>query len=498
MIGKRHFISCILSFAWLSLLIAGVSSAAMITVNSVADPGAPGICALRDAITAANSQTKVNGCKKGSGNDTINFSVSGTTQLADTLPQITDNRLAINGPVTIDGGSAVQVMQVGSAATLNLNDLTIAHGSIASNVPITPLNPTINGGGILNDGTLTVTNSTFTGNTATFDSSGGGIYNEGTLTIIKSTFSDNGSGVGGAIFNNGTLTVTNSTFSDNNGFPQAAGIYNSGTLTVTTSTFSDNRADDEAGGILNTKNLTVRKSTFSGNFGGIGGGIYNIGSLIVKKSTFSANIASVPGGSFGAGIYNTGSLIVTNSTFSGNFATHPGVGQGSGIYNGGTLAVIFSTFFGNFATDSGGVANASGSASVSSTIFADSINNSDSGPISNCSGTITDGGYNISDDDSCGFAKTGKADNGDNVNPMLSSDGLINNGGPTQTIALSPGSPAIDAIPLADCTNQNSKRLETDQRGLPRPDGKEKVCDIGAYEFQDGCVANQQGNNNCQ
>ena len=109
------------------------------------------------------------------------------------------------------------------------------------------------------------------------------------------------------------------------------------------------------------------------------------------------------------------------------------------------------------------------------------------GPSDNCSGTITDAEYNISDDSSCGFAKTGSANNGDGVNPLLSTAGLVNNGGPTQTIALQSGSPAIDAIPVADCTDQASppNPITTDQRGLLRPDAGEQVCDIGAYEFQD-------------
>jgi len=110
-----------------------------------------------------------------------------------------------------------------------------------------------------------------------------------------------------------------------------------------------------------------------------------------------------------------------------------------------------------------------------------------SNPSQNCSGAITDAGYNISDDATCGFAKTGSANNGDNVDPMLSSDGLVNNGGPTETIALTAGSPAIDEIPLANCTDQASppNRIITDQRGALRPDAGEVYCDIGAYEFQD-------------
>jgi hypothetical protein len=80
---------------------------------------------------------------------------------------------------------------------------------------------------------------------------------------------------------------------------------------------------------------------------------------------------------------------------------------------------------------------------------------------------------------------------------MLSTAGLANNGGPTQTIALQSGSPAIDAIPVADCTDQASSPnpITTDQRGLLRPDAGEQLCDIGAYEFQD--FAGETGQANC-
>jgi hypothetical protein len=95
--------------------------------------------------------------------------------------------------------------------------------------------------------------------------------------------------------------------------------------------------------------------------------------------------------------------------------------------------------------------------------------------------TITDLGYNISDDDSCGFTARGSLNT---VDPMLDSAGLSNNGGSTQTIALLSGSPAIEAIRLASCTDQENP-LATDQRGLPRPNAGEAVCDSGAYEFQE-------------
>jgi hypothetical protein len=114
------------------------------------------------------------------------------------------------------------------------------------------------------------------------------------------------------------------------------------------------------------------------------------------------------------------------------------------------------------------------------------------GPPSNCFGTITDAGYNISDDSTCGFAKTGSANNGDGVNPLLSSAGLADNGGPTQTIALQSGSPAIDAIPVANCTDQASppQPITNDQRGFLRPDPGAAACDIGAYESDALQVAN--------
>src|SRR6516162_8442015 len=79
-----------------TLLVGAVSDAgawATITVNSLADPGKPGICSLRDAITAANTQTATNGCAAGNGHDTIKFSVTGTITLAGTLPEVTDSNL---------------------------------------------------------------------------------------------------------------------------------------------------------------------------------------------------------------------------------------------------------------------------------------------------------------------------------------------------------------------------------------------------------------------
>jgi len=93
---------------------------------------------------------------------------------------------------------------------------------------------------------------------------------------------------------------------------------------------------------------------------------------------------------------------------------------------------------------------------------------------------ITSNGYNLSSDGTCNFNSRGDLNNHD---PLLGP--LQNNGGPTETIALLPGSPAIDAGNPAGCTDGSGHLLTTDQRGMPRPDREDAVgCDMGAYERQ--------------
>ena len=371
-----------------------------------------------------------------------------------------DRSLTIQGQgaakTAVDGAQNGTVFTVDAGVTARFQNLTISDGFSETK-----------GGGIDNGGTLTVTNSTVSDNAASstffiFPAGGGGIFNDGTLTVSNSTFSsNNGFGdEGGAILNDGTLTVSNSTFFGNGAVGGGGGIFNDGTLTVSNSTFSSN-GTDFGGGILNDGDLTVSNSTFSNNIAKIGGGIDNGGTLTVTNSTFSDNFGNDGCG----GIENFGTLSVTSSTFSANGSAF--IGAGDSIVNSGGIA------------------------SLKNTVLAGPV-----GPFGGrCSGTIGDAGYNISDDTSCGFAKTGSANNGDGVDPLLSTDGLANNGGPTATIALDSESPAIDAIPLADCTDQNSNPIHVDQRGALRPDlGEVKViCDIGAYEFQEFA-----GQSNCE
>jgi predicted outer membrane repeat protein len=355
---------------------------------------------------------------------------------------------------------------------------------------------TIGGGGINNDGTLTVTNSTFSANSVSFCEDGGGINNSRTLTVTNTIFSGNSACDGGGIYNEGRLTVTNSTFSKNEATFEGGGIKSGESLTVTNSTFSNNSSAGPGGGIFDRGGTsTITNSIFSGNKASGGAGVYGGGTVI--NSTFSDNIGL--GSIIECGVNsrrcdappperNAG--IITNSTFSRNI--------GGAIYNvEATLTITNSTFSGNSALG-GAIHNLIGSSSFKNSILAAS---GIGGNCSNSAGsTITDAGYNISDDTTCGFAKTGSANNGDGVNPLLSPAGLADNGGPTETIALQDGSPAINAVPIADCADQASapKPITSDQRGFPRPDAGEQVCDIGAYELQDTPVfAGHPGKANC-
>ena len=206
-------------------------------------------------------------------------------------------------PLSLDADGKCRVMTVSGtdadhSTIANLGGLTITNGKSSNSSSNKSY-----GGGIYNSyGTLTVTNSTISGNTASGD--GGGIYKySGTLTVTNSTITGNTAENGGGIYNDGTLTVTNSTISGNTASYNGGGIDNfSGTLTVTNSTISGNTSSGDGGGIYN----------------------YYSGTLTVTNSTIAGNTAS----SYGGGIYSRVTLTVTNCTITGNTAE-----KGGGIHN---------------------------------------------------------------------------------------------------------------------------------------------------------------------
>jgi hypothetical protein len=156
-------------------------------------------------------------------------------------------------------------------------------------------------------------------------------------------------------------------------------------------------------------------------------------------------------------------MIVSNNTFSGNSAN---AGGGIGNNYGGTVTVSNSTFSGNSASYGGGIYNYDGTVTLKNTLITANPTGN------NCAGVITDGGGNLSyPDTTCP---------GINADPKLGP--LQNNGGPTHTMALLPGSAALDAGDDAICAAPPVNNL--DQRGITRP--QEAHCDIGAYEAVQG------------
>ncbi len=258
-----------------------------------------------------------------------------------------------------------------------------------------------------------------------------------------------------------TLNLSKVTIANGNSGSGGGGIYNSGMLSVTSTTFYSNTANVNigGGGIFNDGSLGVTDSTFLSNgatgFAG-GGGIANGGALTITASTFLSNTALQGGGIFNSFVF--GKLAIINSTFSGNSAS-----DGGSIYNifGVTATITNATFSSNSASGSAGGIFNSGTMTLGNTIVANNIAASGG----NCFGTIGDGGNNLQWNPNSGCASITAAD------PKLGP--LANNGGATQTMALLPGSAAIDAGNDANCPG-------TDQRGWHRPFGPH--CDIGAYE----------------
>ncbi|MFI5455435.1 MAG: beta strand repeat-containing protein [Isosphaerales bacterium] len=201
---------------------------------------------------------------------------------------------------------------------------------------------------------------------------------------------------------------------------------------------------------------TISGLTITNGYSSSGGALVNLGAVTLTDDTFADNSASFDGG----GVSNYGRATFTNDTFANNSAY-----LGGGIANQGTATLINATIAGNAATVAGGVWN-DATAALDNTIVA---NNASGGDIDN-SASLS-GSYDLIGDGS-GTVSLAHSLAG---NPLLAAPG--NYGGTTQTMALLPGSPAIDA---GAATIAGVKVLATDQRGL----GRVGNVDIGAFESQ--------------
>jgi hypothetical protein len=271
------------------------------------------------------------------------------------------------------------------------------------------------------------------------------------LTIAGGKVETGEESLGGGILNQGELTLSGVVVEENE-------VGATGTLFVR----------GNGGGIANVAGATLRieRSTIAGNTAGAvgtvpalayadGGAVFNEGALTISGSTIVGNEANAAGGgghsASGGGIATTTATKITSSTVAGNSVASGALGSGANILV------------------------ASGT-ELQNTIVAEPHG------ANGCSAPVTSLGFNLEDEDSCGFHQ---ATDRPDTDPKLATAGLADNGGPTPTIALEPGSPALDQGLAAPGET-------TDQRGLPRPVALPGLtappggdhADIGAYEQQ--------------
>lgn len=469
---------------------------ATITVTSssddISDTGS-----LRYALSVANPGDTIDFA---AGISTIDLT-SGSLDITKDLNIVNDGD---NGPITIDGNGQFTVFTIDSGVTATLSALTISDGTA------TDLS---DGGAITNQGNLTVDNCTFSNNSA-WD--GGGINNSGTLTVNNSNFDDNSAtygtlsisggetlnlgggygtlicppggggtfsigGDGGAVYNSGTATFNEATFTNNvstsdsepyqGEYDNTGGgaIGNRGSLSVTASTFSNNSANGLGGGINNLcGSVDISSSTFSNNFAaGGGGGLVNQGTLFVSNSTFFGNTAFQANfTSDGGGIFNyIGSAEIDECTISDNSAS-----QGGGLWTTDAPCILHGDIIvGNFNADSSAPDDIWGGVWDNFTTY--TCSSSD-----NLVGTgIAEGDLDMPDGNVLGPPVLNYNNNRLDVSLADVDLGpLADNGGPTETMALLPGSIAIG-------TGVTANTPTFDQRGEPRPIGT--PSDVGAYQY---------------
>lgn len=382
------------------------------------------VSALPPALAATRQVTNLNDTGTGSLRKTISIASPGDTiEFAPAL---------FNDPVP------KTLFLTGGALTINKNLTIVGPGDDENNVPMLVLD----GKGkyrifeISSSANVTITGLTMKNGCTPY---GGAVYvaPKAVAKFIACDFRGNaatGSFGGGAIKNAGTLSLDQCLVASNEA-PVGGGIANYGQLKITRSLIVGNVSNGFGGGVFSSNaDLSIESSTISGNNAGTGGGIATIGSYWGNKST-----------------------SVVASTISQNRSTaHAG-----GLYAEGKGAT----------------------ASIAGSIFAGNVVGSGSGPqtprdlATRTYGKISSADYNIVVNSGGVLSPYGPHDQF-GVDPLLVP--LAYNGGRTQTYAIGPGSPAIDAGNPSFVGNL----VATDQRGLPRaspvPGG---TADVGAYEY---------------
>ena len=381
------------------------------------------------------------------------------------------------------------------------------------------------GGGVSirnNDGAeFSITGSTFNGNFAVTRGGGLDVTSNVVLTISDSFFTDNfvgdpGPGIGGGIqFTQGTLTITNSTISGNESWGDGGGIYSTGNLNISDSDITDNFSYESGGGVMfSGATLSIADSTISGNTAQSGGGGLNArGNLEhqIDRTTIASNTAAYGGGirlgtdglgnvpfrlnystvsgntagARGGGIYyDYGALSMSNSTISSNTAADTGGGisqhhaAGQGTFANSTIA--FNTVT-NEDGQGGGIFIGGNGFTLTSTIVASNTHDFGDGTPDDITTEFenytvdADSSFNLIGDANAGGGLTdGENNNIVGADPLL--EPLADNGGPTLTHAIPQNSPAVDAGAAFSAD-------ETDQRGSPFDRFVGDDPDIGAFEW---------------
>lgn len=427
--------------------------------------------------------------------------------------------------VTITGGRGAQR----GGGVVNRGTLTLERVAIVDNK--VPQQNSIGGGGIYTGpGSLLTLRQTSVVRDNVSLSRGGGLYNDGgNVTIEASTITDNSSrGDGGGIVSIGSadnpasLSITaasvvgNNRTIDDNG--DGGGIWNGNksTTVIEQSLVENNQSRRNGGAIaaLAGGNVSVIRSTLNSNaafylndpVAGSGGAVWNAGSVIVDGSTVSNNRAGKGANSHGGAFYNTGLLRLFNSAVYAN-QTQPGSsGDGGAVFNASTLIVLNTTLSGNTASGSGGairmgggyadirhatitantatvahgglyLVGAAAEVDIKHSILAGNLGAGSAADCSKVFATLTSKGYNLV---GTGCGSTFGAATNDLVGVDRKLTALADNDGTTKTHAPQIGSPVINAIPQAACTDNDWPQIATDQRGIARP--QEAGCEIGAYE----------------
>ena len=454
----------------LGLLVAATAwgsaaSAATIPVTTTGDElVVNGLCSVREAIRAANLDVAQDSCPAGSAVAQDVIRIPAGTYILGLGPAGDDvgtrGDLDVLGSVSlfgvgqrrtiIDGGALDRVFEIHGGPSVAMARLTIRNGLASA------------GGGMQIGGSANVLLDRVTIRSNTADDGGGVlVLSSGSLSVGHSVIRDNtarglgGEGGGILLSNLSHVSLAQATVSGNiaaGAIPSAGGgISSFGTLDVIQSKIQANTASNGGGGgIFSGGTATIRQSTVSGNVAALdGGGLSSMSPLTVVNSTFAGNTAQISGG----GLFNNGgALALRNSTVSRNAAIG---GQGGGLANWNPLvtAAVRNSILGR---------NTSGAGSR------------------DCFGTIVSQSRNlIQNTTGCTGASPTDIVGRD---PRLG--GLAQNGGFAPTLRLLPGSRACDA---------GSACTRTDERGVPRPQGR--GCDLGAYElaFCGGRVVNMVG-----